>query len=473
MSRLFSFYLRTSYTIVIRKPIKEIRVFSLKLAQRAAEGNPIRVGIIGTGKFGGGLVAQIAQMKGMETAVIADISLDRAHHAFASAGLPSDATFVASSADAVDDAIRAGKRAITEDGMNVIQSDAVDVVVEATGIPDVGARMAFEAINHGKHVVMVNVEADITVGAILRRMADSAGVVYTAVDGDQPGCTMNLIDWARALGFEIVAAGRGTILFEDDPTATPDSVPERFGFSQEMLERRTINLKMFNSFRDGTKAQTECTAIANMAGLVPDVRGMHEPSVNLADIPKQFSLKEEGGLLSQHGVVELANSVAADGRSLLPDPLRMGVFVVMRTEQPFTQEDLKMYDLHPGGNGNFLLQRPYHLVAVEAPISIAKAVLYGEATGSSLPTPAAELITVAKRALKAGETLDGGGGYTVNGLCEKATVARDERLLPLGLAYGAVLKVSVAQGQAITYDMVDLPTDSFIYKLRQLQDTTV
>ena len=448
-------------------------MLSQKLAQRAAEGKPIRVGIIGTGKFGGGLVAQISQMKGMETSVIAEINLGNARHAYNSAGIPAEALLVSNSPSAVDDTIRAGKRAITEDAMNVIQSDLVDVVVEATGIPDIGARLAFEAINHNKHVVMVNVEADITVGSILRRMADSAGVVYTAVDGDQPGCTMNLIDWAQTLGFEIVAAGRGTILLDDDPAGIPDSVPERFGFSDEMLARRTINLKMFNSFRDGTKAQTECTAIANMAGLVPDVRGMHEPSVNLADIPKQFSLKEEGGLLSQHGVVELANSVAADGRSMLDDALLMGVFAVIRTEHPFTQEDLKMYNLHPGGNGNFLLQRPYHLVAVEAPISIAKAVIYGEATGSTLPTPTAELITVAKRHLEDGETIDGGGGYTVNGVCEKAAVARDEQLLPLGLAYGAKLKDDVATGQAITYDMVELPTDSFIYKLRQLQDAAL
>lgn len=448
-------------------------MLSERLAQRAAEGRPIRVGIIGTGKFGGGLVAQIAQMRGMEVSVIADINLDHARHAYSVSRVPADALHTANNANAIDDAIRNGQRAITEDGLLVAQSELVDVVVEATGIPDVGARMAYEAITHRKHVVMVNVEADVTVGPILRRLADSAGVVYTLVDGDQPGCTMNLIDWARALGFEIVAAGRGTILFADDPTATPDSVPQRFGFDEETLARRTINLKMFNSFRDGTKAQTECVAIANMAGLVPDIRGMHEPPANLSDIPRLFSLKEEGGLLSQHGVIELANSVGADGKTMLLDPLKMGVFVVIRTDHAFTQEDLRSYSLYPGGNGNFLLQRPYHLVAVEAPISIAKAALYGEPTGTPLPTPTAEVITVAKRHLEEGETLDGGGGYTVNGIAEKATAAREMGLLPLGLCYGARLKRDVAQGEAITYDMVDLPSASFVYKLRQLQDATV
>ncbi|MCB0110120.1 MAG: hypothetical protein KDE53_29560, partial [Caldilineaceae bacterium] len=291
-------------------------MYSTLLAQRAAENRPIRVGIIGTGKFGGGVVAQLSQMRGMEVSVIAELSVDRARHAYTVAGrLPETALHVAQNLNELHDTIRGGKRAIVQDGMLIAQCDLVDVVVEATGIPEVGARMAYHAILHKKHVIMVNVEADITIGPILRRMADAAGVVYTMVDGDQPGCTMNMIDWARSLGFEIVAAGRGTILYPDDPQGTPDTVPQRFGFSEELIERRTINFKMFNSFRDGTKANVEMTALANAAGLVPDVRGMHEPAVNIDEIAQAFSLQEEGGMLSQHGVVELANSVAADGKS--------------------------------------------------------------------------------------------------------------------------------------------------------------
>ena len=449
-------------------------MFAQLLAERAANNNPIRVGIIGAGKFGGGTIAQISLMKGIEVSVVADLNLSHARTAFAASQISEDELHVAKNANDIDDLIRSGKRAVIEDGLAVPHSELVDVVVEATGIPDVGARMAYEAITNGKHVVMVNVEADVTIGPILRRLADSAGVTYTCVDGDQPGCTMNIIEWATTLGFEVVAAGRGTIFFDDDRAGTPDTVPERFGFSDEMLERRSINLKMFNTFRDGTKAQVEMTALANMAGLVPDVRGMHEPSVNLADIPQRFSLQEEGGLLNQTGVIELANSIGTDGQTMLPDPLKMGVFAVIRTEHPFIQEDLKMYHVHPGGNdNNYLLYRPYHLVAVEAPISIAQAVLFNKPTGTPLPTPMAEVITVAKRPLEEGETLDGGGGYTVNGISEKATIAHKERLLPLGLAYGARLNVDVEEGQAITYDMVELQTDSFVYKLRQLQDATV
>lgn len=444
------------------------------LAQRAEEGNPIRVGIIGSGKFGGGLIAQISRMRGMVVSAVADIVLENARNAYAISFGEDAAIKEVESVAELNDAVDSGRFAVTQDGLLLAQADGIDVVVEGTGVPEAGARMAFEALTHGKHLVMVNVETDVTIGPLLRRLADSAGVVYTLVDGDQPGVTMNIIEWATSLGFEIVAAGRGTIFFDDDRAGTPDTVPERFGFSEEVIERRTINLKMFNSFRDGTKAQVEATAIANMAGLVPDVRGMHEPSCDLADIPRLCSLKEEGGLLSRHGVIELANSVAGDGKTMLDDPLKMGVFAVIRTDHPFIMEDLTGYYLHTGGNGhNFLLYRPYHLVAVEAPISIARAALYGKPTGAPLPTPMADVITVAKRDLKKGEVLDGGGGYTVNGLAEKATVARDEGLLPLGLAPGAVLKQDVAQGGAITYDMVEIDDDSFVLQMRRVQDATV
>ncbi|MBI2506297.1 MAG: NAD(P)-dependent oxidoreductase [Candidatus Latescibacteria bacterium] len=449
-------------------------MFSAALARRAAEGKPVRVGIIGAGKFGGGLLVQLAQMKGMAACAVADRDLERARRALLASGVTADAIQLVESAGALADAIHRGKCAIAQDGLLVAGAEPVEVVVEATGIPEVGARLAYEAIQQGKHVVMVNVEADVTVGPLLRRLADRAGVVYTLVDGDQPGVIMNMVEWARTLGFEVVAAGRGTLLYADDREGTPDTVPQRFGFDAETLARRSINLKMFNSFRDGTKSQVEMTALANMAGLVPDVRGMHEPAANIRDLARIFSRREEGGILGQHGVVELANSVAGDGRTLLDDPLKMGVFAVIRAEHPFIQEDLKNYYLHSGGEGhNFLLYRPYHLVAVEAPISIAKAALYGQPTGAPLPTPVAEVITVAKRELKQGEVLDGSGGYTVYGLCEQAEVARAHQFLPLGLADRARLTQPVRRGEAITYGMVELDEESFVLKLRRLQDATV
>ena len=448
-------------------------MLSALLAEREKEGKPIKVGIIGTGKFGGGLVTQISRMKGMVVSAIADIKPENAEYAYSAAYGEVEVSRV-DSAQALEEAIHAGRFAVVEDGLLLARSDALDVVVEATGLTEVGAQMASATLAAGNHLVMVNVETDVTVGALLRRKADSAGVVYSLVDGDQPGVTMNILEWAWSLGFEIVAAGRGTELFESDPQGTPDNVPKRYGFDAETIERRRINLKMYNSFRDGTKAQVEATAIANMAGLVPDVRGMHEPSCNLADIPKQCSLVSEGGLLSQHGVIELANSVAADGVTMLDNALHMGVFVVIRTEHPFIMEDLTNYHCYPGGDGkNFLLYRPYHLVAVEAPITIARAALYGMPTGTPQIKPSADVVTVAKRNLKVGEVIDGGGGYTVIGQSEKATVARDEGLLPLGLSDGAVLKRDIAQGETIAYDEVELVEDSFVLKLRREQDETV
>ena len=446
-------------------------MLSSLLAQRERDENPIRVGLIGSGKFGTGLVAQVSKMRGMEVKAIADINLERAKEAFGAGGYSTNEIYVVQNGNGLDDAMASGKRAITGDAHLVTGSDQIDVVVDATGIPSVGARSAHDAITNNKHIVMVNVEADVTVGPYLKRLADAAGVVYSLVDGDQPGCTMNMVDWASSLGFEIVAAGRGTIMLGDDREGIPDTVPTRFGFSDEMISRRKINFKMYNSFRDGTKAQVEMTSLSNMAGLPSDVRGMHEPSVNIGDIARVLSSKDEGGVLNSTGVVELANSVADDGTTALENPLNMGVFVVIRTDHPFIQEDLKGYIGIEGGNGkNFLLYRPYHLVAVEAPITIAKAALFGLPTGAPIGHTS-DVITVAKKDLKVGEVLDGGGGYTVSGMIERAEVSMNESLLPLGLSSGATMTSDVTKGSAISYGDVTV-TDSFIHRIRKMQDST-
>lgn len=441
------------------------------LEERAAAGRPIRVGLIGAGKFGVGLAVQIAGMEGIELSAAADLSLDRARHAYTAAGWKSHEVRVAENISEVSFSLHRRRPCITDDPANVIDCPEVEVLVEATGSPEAGAVHAAAAIEQGKHVVMVNVEADVTVGALLRMKADAAGVVYTLVDGDQPGATMNLVAWARALGFRVVAAGRGTIMRDDDRAGTPESVQERFGFTDEQMARRTINRRMYNSFRDGTKAQIEMTALANMAGLAPDVRGMHEPTVTLEEMPSRFALAEEGGILKSEGVVELANSVDADGQSIKPGTLRMGVFTVIQTDHPYTREDLLDYMGFSGAGGrNYLLYRPYHLVAVTAPLSILRAVLLEEATGQPLPVPTADVITVAKKDLAKGTELDGGGGYTVAGLCEKADVAATDNLLPLGLSKGCKLLCDVRAGESIRREMVDPGCDSQLAALRREQD---
>ncbi len=442
-----------------------------KLQARRAADDPIRVGLVGAGKFGVGLAVQIAAMPGIHVAAVADRDLEHALHAFTAWGVAVEAVTVAENAAQIDAAITGQVPCITQDGMALTGSERIEVLVEATGSPESGARMATAAIAQGKHVVMVNVEADVTIGTLLRHRADAAGVVYTLVDGDQPGATMNLVNWARLLGFTVVAAGRGTIMRVNDREGTPDTVPDRFGFTPAQIARRTINTRMYNSFRDGTKAQIEMTALANMAGLVPDVRGMHEPALTLEQIPRLFCHEADGGILSQEGVVELANSVGTDGVSMLPNALGMGVFAVIRAEHPYTREDLLDYMGYAGGNGHtYLLYRPYHLVAVTAPLSILRAVLLHEATGQPQALPTAEVVTVAKTDLSAGTVLDGGGGYTVVGLCEKAPLARQHRLLPLGLCQGATLQVDIPAGRTITRDMVVMPPVTLLHRLRAEQD---
>jgi predicted homoserine dehydrogenase-like protein len=289
-------------------------------------------------------------------------------------------------------------------------------------------------------------------------------------DGDQPGVTRRLIDWAETLGYRIVAAGRGTRFYPFDADGQPEEAFARYGFSQELVERRRFNPQMYNSFRDGSKAQIEMTSLANMTGLVPDVRGMHQPSAGVGDLARLFCPQEHGGLLSREGVVELANAVAPDGETLMPDELTSGVFVVIGTDNPILGEDVTLWGL-PGHAGRFAaLYRPYHLCGIETPLSAVEAALFGRPTGAPLPTPTAECVAVAKHDLKAGETLDGSGGKLVVGQIERATVARAEDLLPLGLAYNAPLQRDIPRGRALTYADVRLDESALHVQLRRRQD---
>lgn len=445
-------------------------MINTQLAKLESEGKRIRVGLVGAGRFGTSIVSQVSQMKGMEISIIADINPQKAIDAYSHYGLEASEICETNCVNVANQKIENKQAVITTDSILVTKC-AVDVVVEATGVPNSGAIVAYNSILNGKHIVMVNVEVDVLLGRILKRLADSAGVVYTIVDGDQPGVIMGMYDWAMALGFSVVAAGRGTKRYPFDREGIPDGAFERFGYSERQVERMKLNPQMYNSFRDGTKAQIEMTSVANMTGLVPDVRGMHEPSVSINELPTIFSLKEDGGILGKNGVVELANCIADDGKSELPSNIAIGVFVVITSSHPFTQEDMAFYGLHVSSNQKSgVIYRAYHLCGIEAPLSIAKAVLFKQATGAPIDRPVADVITVAKKNLKSGEILDGSGGYTVSGLIERAEIARRNNLLPLGLAYGTPVTRDVARGEPITYDMVALDESSFALKLRRLQD---
>jgi len=289
-------------------------------------------------------------------------------------------------------------------------------------------------------------------------------------DGDQPGVTRRLIEWAQSLGYRIVAAGRGTRFYPFDAEGQPEEAFARYGYSAELTERRRFNPQMYNSFRDGSKAQIEMTSLANMTGLVPDVRGMHQPSAGTHDLARLFCPQEYGGLLAREGVVELANAVAPDGESDVDREIANGVFVVVGTDNAILGEDIAFWGL-PGHAGRFAaLYRPYHLCGIETPLSVLDAVLYGRATGAPLPVPTAECVTIAKRDLTAGETLDGSGGKTVVGMIERAAVARADDLLPLGLAYNVRVTRDVKRGEALAYGDVALDASVLSVRLRREQD---
>lgn len=435
-----------------------------KLFQREKEHRPIKVAVVGAGMMGLGVINQMFHMAGMRVCLIADQVMEKARKAFEANGIPSRDIQVLNRPDAVQDALRKGHFVITEDGELPSRVD-VNAVVEATGSPDAGARIAYASILGQKHTIMLNVEADVMVGPILASMARSAGVVYTLASGDQPGSICELYDWARTLGLEVVAAGRGTQLGPEGRYATPDAFAE-------MAERLGGNARMLCSFHDGTKSQVEMAAVSNALRLVPDKRGMHEPFACVEDLPAVFRLREMGGVLSRKGVIELANSFRPDGVEVRQGMVNPGVFLVVTSDHPGIQSILKhLFRRIEKAGPYYGLFRPYHLTAVETPYSVVRACLYGESTGTAGDCLVTEVITVAKKNLKAGEILDGGGGYTVYGLVERAEVSRNEGLLPLGFAHGIPVLRDIPRDTPIRQEDVRVDTRSFLYQLRQLQDT--
>lgn len=411
-------------------------------------GKLIRVGLVGSGQMGEGLACQMEMMYGMRAFVIADIVPGRAARVYHTANVPAEQVIETNEVGLAAQAISEGKRVATTDSALLAKLDNLDIIVEATGVPEIGAKVALDAILGQKHVLQMNVETDATVGYLLRRMANAANVVYTLTAGDEPGAAMELYDFARSLSFEVICVGKG----KNNPldrTANPDSVSAR-------AEEQMMNPKMLASFVDGTKTMVEMTSLGNAVGFVPDVRGMHGPAVTPKTLADVYVPQSQGGVLSQTGVVEYGLGVAP------------GVFVIFTTEHPKIARDLKYLSM--GQGPYWALYRPYHLTSLETPISIARAVLKGETTIATDNPPVAETIAVAKRDLKAGEKIDVLGGFTVYGMIERADVTRQEGFLPLGLAPGSLLVRDVPQGAPLTYADVELNESLTIVHLRRLQD---
>lgn len=420
------------------------------LAQREDEGNPIQVALVGAGQMGRGLVAQMQDIKGMKIGLLADLNVELAVSAMKGAGVDADAYQVVSSVEEANAVMAAGKTAITADSGIAAAADLVECVVDATGIPDVGARVAYDAIMNHKHVVLLTVETDVVVGPILSKLAQQAGVVYTGTAGDEPGTVKELYDFAIACGYTVRSMGKSpnNVL---DFTCTPDSVRE------EAL-RRGMNPKMLCSFKDNTKTMVELTAMSNATGLIADVPGCHGGEAEIKDFVKLLSLKSEGGMLDKYGVVEYVGGMAP------------GVFLTYTTENQVVRDQLKY--VNQGDGPNYLLWRPYHLTSLETPISIAMAVLENKPTIIPLGAPVSETLCVAKADLKAGTNLDGIGGFTIRGWIDTHESAVKSNAVPIGLINkNTRLLKDVKQGELITYDMVELE-ETFICKLRKLQDAT-
>ncbi len=419
------------------------------LRAREDAGNRIKLALVGAGQMGSGMISQMERMQGIRAMAVADILLERVLAAFQEAGVAADDVVATTEQKIAEEALLKGKRVATTDALLLTRLAVVEVVVEASGVPEVGAQVAFSSILNRKHVVMLNVETDVTVGYVLRRMADAAGIIYTVSAGDEPGATKELYEFAVTMGFRVVAAGKG----KNNPLDR-DATPAKLAAEATSKE---MSAKMLTAFVDGTKTMVEMTALSNATGLLPEVRGMHGPVATVEQLPKVFSLKSQGGILEHEGVVDFSLG-----------PVAPGVFVVVTTDQKPVIRDLQY--LHVGSGPNWVFYRPYHLANLETPLSAARAVLQGETTIATVNKPVAEAITVAKKDLKKGDKLDGIGQYTFYGSIEKAAIASQERLLPLGLAQDAVLKTDVAKGQVITYDQVELDHNSMIVHLRGLQD---
>lgn len=422
-----------------------------KLKALDAENKYIRVGVVGAGLMGSGLITQMSIMKGMRPSILVDRTELKAIKAFESAGISRDDIVVANSLDEVNYGMEKGKYIVSTNIEYVTKANLVDVVVDATGRPESGARIAMDAINNKKDIVMLNIEADATVGHILNKYALEAGVVYTGSAGDEPGAVKELYDFADALGFKVLALCKG----KNNPldiTVTPDQLLDR-------VKEFNLNPRMLTSFIDGTNTMIEMSVVANATGFVPDIRGCHGPDTDLKSLPQLFSLKEEGGILNQYGIVDYVK-----GKGVAP-----GVFAVITTNEPIVIDQMRYLKM---GNGpNYILYRPYHLTNLETPISIARAYFHREATIAPLDRkPSTDVITLAKRDLKAGESLDGIGGYTVYGELEVYDKAIAQNSVPIGLINEntRVLK-DIKKGQIITYDDVEL-ADSYLYKLRREQD---
>jgi predicted homoserine dehydrogenase-like protein len=419
------------------------------LKERADAGRPIRVGVIGSGEMGTDLVTQGALMRGIEISAIATRRPHTAREAMIIAYGDDDHAVEADTPSKVSAAIEAGKIAITS-AETLVTTPQIDVVIDATGKPGVAADFDLLAMEHGKHLVMMNVEADVTIGPYLKKEADRLGVIYSVGAGDEPSSCMELVEFATALGYRIVSAGKGK-----NNALNHFAVPDDY---REEALRRNMNPRMLVEFVDGSKTMVEMCAIANATGLVPDVPGMHGPRADRDEMAKVLIPREDGGILSRKGVVDFTV-----GKGVAP-----GVFVIVEAEHPRIIE--RMDDLHVGTGPYYAFFRPYHLTSLEVPLTCARIMLYGKPDMVPLPSPVAEVCAVAKRDLAVGETFDAIGETSYRSFIMTIGDARAKEAVPVGLLEGGKVTAPVKKGELLTRANAIPDTTTKLFALRQLQD---
>ena len=422
-----------------------------QLQKRAEEAHPIRVGVIGAGKFGTMFLAQVLRLPGVHVVGIADLDVARAKSNLKLAGWP-EAQYSAGSLDA---ALQSGATFVTDDAMALTRAPQIDIITECTGNPVIAVQHLTSAFTHGKHVVSATVEADALCGAALAQEAAANDVVYSMAFGDQPALVCDLVDWARTCGFEVAAAGRGHKWKPKYRFSTPDTIWDHWGLTPEQAERGRLNPKMFNSFLDGTKPAIESSAIANACGLDAPTHGLLYPSGSIDDLPNQMRPVAEGGVLEGHGMVEVQNCLDDAGDAIDYD-IRMGVFVCVKAVTEYQKNCFEESKVRTDASGRYMCAyKRWHLIGLELGMSVANVGLRGEATGVAEDFRA-DLIAGAKRDLAPGEMLDGEGGYTVAGQLRPSAVSVPMGALPLGLAGGIKVVRAVRADQALTYADVEL-----------------
>ncbi len=437
-----------------------------KLLQRASEGRPVRIALIGAGKFGSMYLAQVPRTPGVHLAAIADLSPDGARQNLARVGWEAERAQAAS----LDQAFQTGGTWVTEDWQTVVSDPRIDVVVECTGHPIAAVSHCLAAFSHGKHVVNVTVEADAFCGPLLARRAAEAGVVYSMAFGDQPALICDLVDWARTCGFPVVAAGRGHKWLPHFCESTPETVWGHYGLTPEQAARGGLNPKMFNSFLDGSKPSIECTAVANATGLAVPSDGLLYPPASVEDIPYVTRPRSEGGVLERKGMVEVISSLEKDGR-VIPYDIRMGVWVTVEAETEYIKNCFEEYNAHTDPSGRyFTLYKRWHLIGLEVGVSVASVALRQEPTGVATGWRA-DVVATAKRDLQPGDMLDGEGGYTVWGKLLPAEKSLAMGGVPLGLAHGVKVTRPVKKGQSLCWDDVAMDTSTDAWRLRQEMET--